>query len=101
MANPFLFDFTDSALENIAESGIDWRVDLAELQRGVITPERLLAECLNQADPDREKGWRDYVAELTRMARLPSAAELEDMAACTAEIRAEMRADERRELGDD
>lgn len=57
-------DFTDAALENIDETSADWESDLLELRAGKITREKLLETCLDGAEPDRVKGWRDYVAAL-------------------------------------
>lgn len=48
--------------------------DLDALWRCEITPAELLAACLNQADPDREQGWREYVAAL---AAEPTVADLD------------------------
>lgn len=56
-------DFTDAALENIAETGADWAHDLERLRDGM-TESDLLALCLEGADADREQGWREYVETL-------------------------------------
>jgi hypothetical protein len=56
--------FSQAAQENIDETGSDVEADLAALRSGENTPESLLAHCLNQADEDREQGWREYVAAL-------------------------------------
>ena len=55
--------FTRAALENIEETGIVPARDLARLNAG-LSPDDLLAECLDGADADRVPGWRDYVREL-------------------------------------
>lgn len=58
-----MINFSKAALANIEETGADSTEDLNRLRAG-LTREALLAECLNQADPDREEGWRDYVDAL-------------------------------------
>lgn len=56
--------FSRAALENIEETGANWRRDLEQLLGGSHTPATLLEFCLDGAEPDREQGWRDYVAAL-------------------------------------
>jgi len=56
--------FSTAALENIAETGADWKNDLLDLQTELVTSEQLLEECMVGADDDREQGWRDYVSAL-------------------------------------
>ena len=57
-------DFTPAAHEAIAETGGDYGTDLHSLRTGALTPEALLAACLEGADPDRETGWKEYVSAL-------------------------------------
>lgn len=61
MAKP---NFTEAALANIAETGIDYTNDLHALRHGSDTPDALLDHCLNGADDDRRQGWIDYVNAL-------------------------------------
>lgn len=63
---------TRVAAENVVEAGVDPEDDLEQLKLGRVTPEALLARCLDGADEDREEGWRDYVARLVELARLES-----------------------------
>lgn len=63
----FELDFTDDALENIAETGADWARDLERLRSGEMTEAALLEYCLDGAEPDREQGWREYVETLAAL----------------------------------
>ena len=56
--------FSQAALENIEETGVDPLADAAGLRSGAHTSESLLAKCLLGADDDRAEGWRDYVSAL-------------------------------------
>lgn len=55
---------TPAALANLAETGTDYRRDLAALRSGATTEEALLEHCLDGADDDRVEGWREYVSAL-------------------------------------
>lgn len=56
------------ALGCVEEVNEDITADLVALIRGEITPEELLAHCLDGADEDREQGWREYVEALVAAA---------------------------------
>lgn len=58
-------EFTDAAWENLEECGVNVDDDLALAKRkGPGFKSDFLAQCLNQADADREQGWRDYADAL-------------------------------------
>lgn len=59
--------FTRAALEVIEQTGIDPVDDLCRLLDGNVTPDELLAECLQGTDGDCEPGWRDYVSGLAAL----------------------------------
>jgi hypothetical protein len=61
-------DLTDAARENVAETGCDPAADLAAIVAGEYTSATLLAHCLDGADPDRERGWREYVDAIAEAA---------------------------------
>lgn len=61
-------DFTEAAWQNIEETGCQPQRDLADVRAGKWTRETLLAHCLDGADADRERGWRDYVDALFEVA---------------------------------
>ena len=63
--------FTAAALDNIEEAaGVEMiDDDLALIKSGSRTPESLLEICLLGAEPDREQGWRDYVAGVFALAQ--------------------------------
>lgn len=52
---------TRAAAVNVEETGIDPSDDVQRLRAGEVTPEVLMAECLDGADDDRVDGWREYV----------------------------------------
>ena len=70
------FRFTPAALENIEETDADVLADLAKVRSGVLSREMLLIACLDGADDDRVRGWRDYVEEICRVAARPSTIEI-------------------------
>lgn len=52
---------TVDAAQAVAETRTDVREDVRRIITGEITPDELLAECIDGADADREAGWREYV----------------------------------------
>jgi len=62
--------FSQAALENIKETGIDPADDVARVRAG-LSPDALLAECLEGADEDRVEGWREYVERIAEEALQP------------------------------
>lgn len=61
------------ALDNISECGMtetDIEADVQTLVSGDVTPAQLLSVCMMGADPDRAKGWRDYVIAVTALAKV-------------------------------
>ena len=65
---PMDLGLTRAAAENVVETGVDPRVDIAALRDGRHTRESLLAHCLDGADDDREQGWREYVDRVVELA---------------------------------
>lgn len=59
--------FSTAALQNLEETGVDWRDDLRGLQAGALTLDELRSWCLYGADPDRREGWNDYCQTLGSM----------------------------------
>lgn len=63
-------DLSTAAQECVEETGIDPLDDVEAIRTGKHTAETLLGECLDGADEDRVEGWREYVAEIVRVASL-------------------------------
>lgn len=61
---------TPAAIANAEETGADIHAHWMLLRGGLVSPEGLLAHCLDGADPDREEGWRDYVSAIAAAAGL-------------------------------
>lgn len=59
-----LFNFSNIALDAIAETGCDPSSDLQALIDGTHTPASLWEHCIDGADEDRIEGWRDYFSEV-------------------------------------
>lgn len=57
------------AAERVAEVGCDVRLDVWQLQRGIIDEDELRAECTNGASEDRVGGWNEYVDAVVNHAR--------------------------------
>ncbi len=60
-----MIKLSQAAQANVDETGADPLADVAALRSGEHTSESLLAHCLNGADSDRRRGWREYVASVT------------------------------------
>lgn len=59
-----LFNFSDAALDAIAETRCDPAEDLQALIEGTHSPSSLWGHCIDGADEDRIEGWRDYFSEV-------------------------------------
>ena len=56
---------TKAAAECVKEAGVNVGEDVLDLMVGKYTSETLLALCLDLAEPNRRKGWREYVEAVT------------------------------------
>lgn len=70
------FKFSKAALECIEETDPEVLADMDKVRSGLLSRETLLMACLDGADDDRTRGWRDYVDEIVRVAQSPSIIEI-------------------------